>query len=87
VSLTKQVIANSMIDVLLDEGGCLRVTCRIINERGWLRDCDKSWNFQSLAQCIRNSHIAEQVELNLKNKNKDQTKLLDGEWYQLIDVT
>ncbi len=86
VNPAKQVIANAIVDALLNEGGCLKATCRIANSRGWLRDGGKAWNFQALAHWIRNPHVAGQVELNRKNKDKDQFLLQDSERYQLIDA-
>lgn len=84
-SASKAVIANSIIDTLLNEGGCLKETCRIINQNGWLKSADKSWNFQALAHWIRNPHVAGQVELNPKNKSKDQSALTDNDQYELLD--
>ena len=85
VNPTKQAIANSIIDVLLNESGCLKSTCKIINGRGWFRDCGP-WNFQALAHWIRNPHVAGQVEINAKNKNKDLSQLAETEKYQLLDA-
>jgi DNA invertase Pin-like site-specific DNA recombinase len=34
---SKAVIANSIIDTLLNEGGCLKQTCRIINQNRFLK--------------------------------------------------
>lgn len=74
VNSAKQAIANSIVDVFLNEGGCLKQTCKIINARGLFRDCGP-WNFQALAHWIRNPHVGGQVEINAKNKNKDQSQL------------
>jgi site-specific DNA recombinase len=85
-SASKGVIAGSILDVLLNEGGSLRNTCRIINANGWLRDTDGPWNFQALAHWIRNPHVAGQVELNPKNKSKDPSTLQDNDRYELIEA-
>lgn len=86
VSSTKQVIANSILDVLLNEGGALKPTCKIINDNGWIRDCRQPWNFQALAHWVRNPHIAGEVEINSKNKGKDQKNLLSNEQYQIVSA-
>ncbi len=85
-SETKGVVATSIVDVLLNEGGGLKQTCRIINARGWHRDGVKPWNFQALQHWIQNPHIAGQVELNPKNKDKDQSNLHDNDQYQLLEA-
>ena len=83
---SKCIIANSIIETLLNEGGGLKQTCRIINSKGWIRDCGKTWNFQALAHWIQNPHVAGHVELNPKNKGRDQTKLPDNDRYQILDA-
>ena len=95
VSPTKQVIANSILDTLLNEGGSLKPTCRIINSKGWLRECGEVWNFQALSHWINNPHIAGEVEINAKNKHKDQSTLKESQqhrvvkavWEPVVDLT
>jgi site-specific DNA recombinase len=86
VSPSKQVLANSMLDALLNEGGTLKATCRIINDKGWFRDCGEPWNFQALAHWIRNPHVAGQVEINSRNKDKDQSKLPENDRYKIVQA-
>ncbi|MEZ4871328.1 MAG: recombinase family protein [Bdellovibrionales bacterium] len=78
------MIANSILEVLLNEGGALKPTCKIINDNGWLRDCGQPWNFQALALWVRNPHIAGEVEINSKNKSKDQKSLPSNEQYRIV---
>lgn len=84
VNKTQKIIANSILDVLLNEGGSLKTTCGLINDKGWLRGCGKPWNSQALAHWIRNPHVAGQVKINAKNKELDQKDLPENEKYKAV---
>ena len=86
VNVTQKIIANSIIDTLLNEGGSLKPTCHIINEKGWFRDCGKPWKSQTLAHWIRNPHIAGEVEINAKNRKEDQATLSENERYKVVEA-
>ncbi len=86
VDAAEQVIGNDMIDIFLDSANGLKDATLIINEKGYRKAGNKNWTPESLRHWIRSRAIIGEVELNAKNKSKDQAKLSENKRYQIFNA-
>lgn len=86
VNPAKQIIAKDMFDILIHKAGSLQKTVDIITVQGYRRDHGNCWDCQSLARWIRNRALIGEVEVNARNKKKDQEKLSETEQYKVVQA-
>ena len=84
VNTAKQIIANEMIDILLERSGYLAKAVFLINKEGYRRPNGSPWDEDSFARWIRQRALIGEVEVNRKNKEKNQAYLPDSEKVKIV---
>lgn len=79
-----QIIANELLDILLEKAGYVSKAVELYREAGFVREGGKAWDDNSLIRWIRSRALVGEIELNRKNKNKDQDKLKEDDRYRVI---
>jgi site-specific DNA recombinase len=80
----KQLIADNILDILLNQAGYLAKTVELIEQEGYKREDGQPWDEKSLARWIRSRALIGEIEQNQKNKDKDQATLPEHERYKIV---
>lgn len=78
----KKIIADEILDILLNQAGSAARAVELITEAGFTREDGQNWDEKTLARWIRSRALIGETELNRKNKDKDQSTLREGDRYK-----
>lgn len=84
INTAKQIIANEMLDILLEKAGYLAKAVALINEREFKRLDGKPWDEDSFARWIRQRALVGEVEINRKNRKRNQTNLAEADKVKIV---
>lgn len=94
VNAAKKIIADEILDILVNRAGYLTKATQMIADAGYTRENGEAWSFQTLAKWVRSKAIIGEVEVNSKYKTKAQEKLSETKrfkvvkavWEPLVDI-
>lgn|GEM_PF-2208091 len=86
VNTAKRIIANEMIHILLEESGYLSRAVYLINKRGFKRIDGTPWDEDSFARWVRQRALIGEIEINRKNRKKNQTYLPESEKVKIVQA-
>jgi site-specific DNA recombinase len=84
VNSAKQIIAEEIFDILTEKAGYITKAVQLIREAGYARDGGVAWDDSSLCRWVRNRALIGEIELNEKNRGREETNLPESERYKVV---
>lgn len=84
VNEAKKVIADEIVDILLNKSGDVPKTIRFLKENNYKKDGNLDWDSSSFIRWIRNFALIGKREVNKGNKNIAQENLPEKERYKVV---
>ena len=84
VDTANQIIADDLLDILINEAGYATKAVELIKEKGYRKDDGQNWDEKSFCRWVRNKKLIGEVEVNKKNIKRDQSKLTEAEKYKVV---